>query len=733
MSVYPPPSEPVVLPEYREPKEAERSFLSLGLNDGQTLQHFLLIGKKYILLMLVCALLGTGAGFIENATTPKQYTSAANIEITQDTADQFRVDTGGGSDSGFIDVAKLDTEIAILKSSTLAMTTIVSLHLDQNKDFLPPGSNYAFDLNKIRDRHALIGIFEGGLAADRYGHTNILILSYTARNPQLAADICNTLISNYVEHNFSQNYAATQQVSDWLQRQLGDLRKRLEASQEHMLTVQKDIGLVGIDQTQSIVLSRLVDIGHDVTAAESQRLLAEAKLITLQSAPPDVLATLSADPILISLKGQMTTLQAEYANLSAKYGDKNPKLLEIRSEMAETTAAMKREQGIVISRAQEEVYAAKHNQDALQRRLDEEKSSAYMGNSKAVEYSLARREYESNRSLYDGLQQRLQEAGIIAGLHSTNIRKIDPADAPDFPSSPRKSVNLTLGLLCGLGIGLLLSFLVEALDTNIKTIYDIEERLGLPMLGVVPQVDSKLLSPETFVRDATSSLPGAWSRLAEAYRSLRTTILLSRAGTPPQVILISSAKPSEGKTSITTLESIVFALNGARVLLIDSDLRRPSVHLRFRIANKVGLTSVLTGKAGLEEAIVPVSALPSLHILPAGPIAPMPAELLGSLQMQRLVESLRSSYDFILIDTPPVLTVTDAAVLVSVSDGVVLVLRYGQATRNVVARASEILLRSGAHLLGVVLNAVDLQSSDYAEYYGRAYNDYYQSRVDVEE
>jgi capsular exopolysaccharide synthesis family protein len=395
--------------------------------------------------------------------------------------------------------------------------------------------------------------------------------------------------------------------------------------------------------------------------------------------------------------------------------------------------SMKVEQGTVIARAQEEVNAATHNQEALRGRLEQEKSSAYMGNSKAVEYTLARREYEANRSLYDGLQQRLQEAGIIAGLHSTNIRKIDPADAPDFPSSPRKSVNLTLGLLCGLGLGLLLAFTIEALDTNIKTIFDIEERLGLPMLGVVPQVDSKLLSPETFVRDATSPVPGAWSRLAEAYRSLRTTILLSRAGTPPQVILVSSAKPSEGKTSITTLESIVFALNGARVLLIDSDLRRPSVHLRFRIANKVGLTSVLTGKTPLEEAIVPIAAVPTLHVLPAGPIAPMPAELLGSLQMQRMVEGLRAKYDFILIDTPPVLTVTDAAVLVSISDGVVLVLRYGQASRNVVARASVILLRSGALLLGVVLNAVDLQSSDYAEYYGRAYNDYYQSRVDVEE
>src|ERR1700753_849179 len=339
MSIYPPPSEPVVLPEYREPSERERSFLSLCLNDVQTLQHFLLIGKKYIWLVLVCALLGTGAGYIENATSPKEYRSTANIEITQDTANQFRVDTGG-SDSGYIDVTKLDTEIAILKSSTLAVQTIKSLHLNQNKDFLPPGSNRVWDLDNIRDRHALIGMFEGGLAAERFGHTNILDLSFTARDPELAAVICNTLIDNYVQHNFSENYAATQEVSVWLQQQLGDLKRRLELSQEHMLTVQKDIGLVGIDQTQSIVLSRLVDISHDVTQAESQRLVAQARLITLQSAPPDVLATLSGDAILLSLKERMNTLQAENANLSAKYGAKNPRLLEIRSALAEVERRM---------------------------------------------------------------------------------------------------------------------------------------------------------------------------------------------------------------------------------------------------------------------------------------------------------------------------------------------------------------------------------------------------------
>src|ERR1700733_913408 len=318
MSIYPPPSEPAVLPEYREPRTPERSFLSLGLNDGQTLQHFLLIAKKYIWLVLVCALLGTGAGYIENARTPNRYKSTANIEITQDTADQFRVDTGGSADSSFIDVTKLDTEIAILKSSTLAMKTIQTLRLDQNKDFLPLGSNRVWDLSKIRDRHALIGIFEGGLAAERFGHTNILDLSFTARNPVLAGVICNTLIDNYVQHNFSENYAATQEVSDWLQQQLGDLKNCLEQSQVRMLTLQKDIGLVGLDQTQSIMLSRLVDISHDVTTAEAQRLVAQAKLITLQSAPPDVLATLSGDPILLGLKQRESTLQSENANLNAR-------------------------------------------------------------------------------------------------------------------------------------------------------------------------------------------------------------------------------------------------------------------------------------------------------------------------------------------------------------------------------------------------------------------------------
>jgi polysaccharide biosynthesis transport protein len=733
MNLNPPTLEQNAAGDDREKVAGGQAFASLGSTEGLILQRVFRVVKKYAWLVLVCGSLGWGFGMYRNSKSPRLYRSTASIEITADTADQFRLDTGGGDYGGYIDASRLDTEIAVLKSQTLAMQTIQSLHLDQNKDFLPLGSTHKWDLSKLPDRHALIGMFEGGLEALRFGHTNILELSFTARSPELAAIICNTLIDNYVQHHFSENYAATQEVSVWLGTQLGDLKNRLEASQEHMLDVQKDIGLVGIDQTQSIVLSRLVDLGHDLTEAESARLVAEAKLITLKSAPSDVLPLLANDPILLAQKQRLGDLQAQYAAENTKYGAQNPLLLQIQAEMKELTQAMKLQEANVLNRAQQELNGAITNEKGLQDRLDQARNSAYEGNSKAVEYTLARREYESNRTLYDGLQQRLQEAGIIAGLHSTDLRRIDNADPPDFPSFPRERVNEMLGAFCGVGLGLFLAFVIEILDTNIKTIYDIEERLGLPMLGAVPQVDMKQLSPDTFVADATSVNLGTWSRLAEAYRSLRTTILLSRAGAPPQVILITSAKPSEGKTSVSTLEAIVFALNGARVLLIDADLRRPSVHLRFRIGNKLGLTTVLTGKSSLKESIVTIPAVPSLDVLSAGPIAPMPAELLGSTEMTQLVAGLRAEYDFILIDTPPVLTVTDAAVLVSVSDGVVLILRYGQTSRNVVARASEILLRSGAHLFGVVLNAVDLKSSDYAEYYGRAYNDYYQSRADGEE
>jgi polysaccharide biosynthesis transport protein len=701
----------------------------LPSSGGETsIDSLLRLARRYFWLVTICILLGLAYAVYKNARSTPIFRAAASVQLTQDSANQFRLEGGPGGDSSYIDSARLDTEIDILRSNTLAMETIRSLNLDKNKDFAMPPPGRAFDLENPRDRHALTSTFLGGLAAARVGHTNILEITFSSPNPKLAAIICNKLIENYVEHNFKDNYTATEQVSKWLQAQLGELRLRLQASQEHMLSLQNQIGIVGIDQTQSIALARLEGLNADLTKVESERMTKEALVIAMKSSSPTVLDTLSNDVVIMQLRAKRAQLNDEYSALSARYGAANPRMMSLRAEMAGMDEAIRTEEMTIIKRAEKEVEASLRNEANLKAELDAEKQRAYDTNSKVVEYTLARREYESNRTLYDQLEQRLQEAGIIAGLHSTSIRMIDPADTPDYPSSPRKTFNLALGFVAGLLAGVLFAFIIHILDTNIKSVSDVEEKLGLPLLGVIPSVETKDVLPDAFIQRATSGVESGWSQIAESYRSLRTGLLFSRAGSPPKVLLITSSKPAEGKTAVSTLSSITLALSGARVLLIDADLRRPTVHMRFKIPNRVGLSTILTGIAKFPEVVYQHPAVPSLHVLPSGPIAPMPAELLGAPEMGEFIASVRGQYDFIVIDTPPVLTVTDALVLVPFSDGVAIVLRYGEATTKVAVRSRDLLLRSGANLLGAVLNAVDYKSPDYAEYYGRSYKDYYTSR-----
>lgn len=723
--------------QYPDPSpSAVESGGSIGYGDGGqwmppagreiSLASLLRLAKKYLWVVAVCTLLGIGIAAYKNARSLPIYRAVSNIELTQDSANQFKAAQGGGD--SFIDSSHLDTEIEILRSSTLALETIRSLNLDKNNDFAahPPGRPW--DLSERLDRHALIATFQDGLAATRVGHTNILEISFLSPNPALSAQICNKLIENYVEHNYKDNYQATEQVSRWLQAQLGELRRRLQATQEHMLSMQNQIGIVGIDQTQSIALARLEGLNNDLTKVQLDRMLQDARLVAMKSSSPSVLDTLSNDTVVAQLRARRAQLTADDSALYSKYGAANPRIVTLRAEIAQVDQLIREAEGIIVKRAEKEVEGSARNEASLRAELDAEKQRAYNTNSKVVEYSLARREYESTRTLYDQLEQRLQEAGIIAGLHSTSIRMIDPADTPDLPSSPRKTFNLGVGFLAGILAGLLLSLLIHLLDTNIKSLSDVEEKLGLPLLGVIPSAEGKDILPDTFTASATSGVESGWSQVAESYRALRTSLLLSRPGSPPKVILVTSSKPAEGKTSVATLSSIILALSGARVLLIDADLRRPSVHTRFKIANRVGLSTILSGKATPEEAIHQYTKVPSLQIMPAGPIAPMPAELLGSREMHNLVDLLRSQYDFVILDTPPVLTVSDAMILVPASDGVALVLRYGETTSNVAVRSRDLLLRSGANLLGTVLNAVDYKSPDYAEYYGRSYNDYYTYR-----
>lgn len=381
--------------------------------------------------------------------------------------------------------------------------------------------------------------------------------------------------------------------------------------------------------------------------------------------------------------------------------------------------------------------AALQRENMLRQSFEKQKQEANKLNESAIEYSILKRDVDSNRALYEGLLEKLKEAGVTAGLRSNNFRIIDPARVPTSPSEPNIPRNLTFALALGVISGVGLAFLIENMDNTIRTPEQAQAISGLPSLGMIPLgsksanlgTTGKLLAltaSKEVVETVTQIRPQ--SQMAESYRALRTSLLLSNLGAPPKVIMVTSSRPQEGKTTTSINTAIVLAQKGVRVLLVDADLRRPSVHKTLGMGPRSGLSNVLTGSATIQQTITTSPILPNLFIMPAGTPPPNPAELLASANMRDLLAELRELYDHIVIDTPPTLSVTDAVVLSPRADATILVIRSGQTTKQALVRARDILRQVNAHVAGVLLNAVDLTSPDYYYYYeyqGK-YGHYYQ-------
>jgi len=684
--------------------------------------------RSWILGLFVLA--GILVAILVNHFSPKRYTAMATIEVeSQDVTSQFRIEQQGvGAD---IDTSeKLGTEIEILRSRSLALETVKVLHLESNPDFVPLVNGRPWDMSKPDVRETLAAAFHAAIDVSRRGHTDIIQVFAISTNPQLASLIANTLVDRYIEHSFRENYAATAKISSWLDERLNGLKANLERSQAHILDLQKDIGVYGIDQSHSVVAANLEELNKQYADAQVDRLLKESRLQEISSSSPDVIdaALGSGDPAIVASKQKLEQLNDEYASLAQTYGPAYPRVKALKSQISQLQRNLEQEEKAQIARSQKEFEAARNNEEKLLGALNKQEENAYAKGEKAVEYELARREYETNRLLYDGLQQRLEEASIMSGLHSTAIHTLDNADIPTGPSHPRTRFNTAVGMGTGFLLGLAIALLLEVMDTNLKTMNEIEQGLQLPVLAAIPDVDAEHLLPARFREQAMIPGSSSWSKIGEALRGMRTSMMLSSPGAPPHVTMISSARPAEGKTAIAALMAITFALNGSRVLLIDADLRRPGIHLRYRMGKGLGLSSVLSGKALFSEAVVQWPDLTNLHILPSGPVPPLPSELLGSRQMEELISEARTEYDVLILDTPPVLAVTDASILGRLVDAAILIVRYGTAQRDVVRRSIDLLERSGTHLLGVAVNAVDYTAPEYSEYYGRKYYEYHGER-----
>jgi len=654
----------------------------------------------------------------------------------------------------YYDQADLDTEVRILQSDLMALQVIRQLNLDKRPEF--GGHSDQRQANLVADplqsdsKHisALLGSFRGNLHVTLIPSTRIMEIHYTSTDPQLAASVVNTLADTYIKQNFQTKFESTMQASDWLSKQLVDLQMKVETSQEKLVRYQKEHEILGTDEKTNIITEKLDELNKEMTQAESDRMQKEALYRQTQSNDPVAVAaaiisdttgsgSVATSGLLDRLRDQQAGLRIQVAELSTQFGPQYPKIEQLNNQLKEIDRQLLLETNKAVDHLKGQYLAALQREEMLRGSFEKQKQEANKLNESAIEYSILKRDLDSNRTLYEGLLEKLKEAGVTAGLRSNNFRIIDAARVPTSPSEPNIPRNLLFALVLGVISGVGLAFLLENMDNTVRTPEQATALSLLPALGMIP-LGSKsgnhgpagkrlaLTTSKEVVELVTQVRPQ--SQMAESYRALRTSLLLSNLGAPPKVIMVTSARPQEGKTTTSINTAIVLAQKGVRVLLMDADLRRPSVHKTMGMGPRSGLSNVLTGSATLQQTITTSTILPNLFIMPAGTPPPNPAELLASSNMRDLIVELREMYDHIVIDTPPTLSVTDAVVLSPRADATILVIRSGQTTKQALRRARDILMQVNAHIAGVLLNAVDLTSPDYYYYYeyqGK-YGQYYQ-------
>jgi len=712
-----------------------------------------LIKSKWIIIASVVLVVGVVA--ISTLRSTPIYEAVGSIAINKMDPVTFNLkDSSGAVD--YYDPTDLDTEVRILKSDLLALQVIRQLNLDRQPEFgANTKSSSALELTTdtlqadSAKTSAALASFKGSLQVALVPNTRIIEIRYRSPDKNIAAHVVNTLAHTYVEQNFKTRFESTMQASDWLSKQLVDLQIKVETSQEKLVRYQKEHEILGIDEKQNITTAKLDELNRELTAAESARMEKESVYRLVQSGDSDsIIAAANVDgatrgssansALLEKLREQQADLKIQVAQLNTQFGPAYPKLAQLNGQLKEVEAQIQTEMRKIAARLRGDYLAAVQRESMLRSALDRQKQEANKLNESAIEYSLLKRDVDANRTLSEGLLEKLKEAGVTAGLRSNNFRIVDVARVPTVPSGPNLLRNLAFALVLGLSTGVGLAFLIESVDNTVRTPEQAQTISALPSLGMIPlgsrstrelggRQKLTLASSKEAVELVTQSRPR--SQMAESFRALRTSLLLTFAGGPPKVILVTSALPEEGKTTTSVNSAIVLAQKGTRVLLIDADLRRPSIHKTLGMGPRIGLSNVLTGTATLQQTIIPSTVLSDFFILPAGTLPPNPAELLASAKMKSVLEELRAQYDHIVIDSPPTLSVTDAVVMSTEADAVVLVIRSGHTTKPALRRARDILLQVNARVCGVLVNAVDLRSPDYYyhyEYQGKYGRDYYQ-------
>jgi succinoglycan biosynthesis transport protein ExoP len=703
------------------------------------LLDYLIILRKHQWLILTFLMTVVTVVTIASFKMKPVYEAAARVEVDKEAQSIQPFQDSNGFSEYEDSEAYIETQTKILQSETLALMTIKSLDLARYPEFGGTPNSIAWQhASASPSRPAILGAFLARLIVKRVPNSRLIEVQFEAQDPQLAAQVVNTHLQNYVEENFRSKYDATTQASNWLSAELEELRIKVEKSEDARIAYQRENQIWQIDEKQDITSQKLGDLSKAATEAQMDVAQKEALYRMAISGNVDALPAARGNDVISSLLKRKSDLDEAYAEALDQYGPNYPKVLRLQAQQKEVEQNLAAARKTMVESVEQEFSTARSHVELLQEALDKQKADANDLAEKLVQYHILQHDAESNKQLYDGLLQKLKEAGITAGLRSSNIRVVDPALAPASPSRPQKARNILLAFLVGLVGGIGLALFREYLDNTVKSPDDIESLTGLPSLAVVPSLPGLRTSHSRFSRLAREAAPQSAagprvellsyiqpkSQISEAFRALRTSLLLSQADHPPQVILVTSALPREGKTTAAVNLAVTFAQLGDRTLLMDSDLRKPGIRraLNLTIGKEMGLSSYLAGVSTLDEVIIPHPTINNLAALTTGPVPPSPADLLSSHRMREAIVDLRHRFKFIVIDSPPVMAATDAVILSALTDGVLLVVRSGETPKEAFTRTRDLLAAVKCRLLGVVLNAVDSSAPDY--YYSYRYYPY---------
>ena len=734
------------------------------------LEYWRVIQKRYptvLVALLVVFMIGLFATFRGKPV----YEARALIEIQKENPDvptlQELFQIEGVSD------AYIETQNRILKSENLARRVITQLGLEKLPEFMrrsgswqiarekpaPEPMRAGFGMSLAADKtvpEEVLKNFEERLTVEPVKRSRLIEVTFESNDPNIAAQVVNTLTSAYIDANLEARWQAAQKASDWLSQQLLGMKAKLEKSEDELQKYGRGNGLLFLETekgtSENIVVQRLRELQQELTKAQADRYAKESLYKLLEERNYAELPGVFDNKLIQELTARLADLQREQSRLSANFNPNYPRVKELQSQIDESKAMLEAERVRAAGGIANDYKAAVSHEEMLQKAFTEQERQANDIAGKSVQYNILKREADTNKQLYVGLLEKLKETGVSSSLKATNIRVVDPAYPPKKFARPRILLDLSITLIVGMCLGIAAAFLQEHLDNTLKSSEDIERFLQIPALGAVPAMElsanpRRLNGFQTGAPVLDAGKPNGtnghngsggnngskngtrlappWNRievqdggghphgaLAEAFHGLRTSVLLSTAKRPPATLLVTSAQQGEGKTTVAANLAASLAQLGDSVLLIDADLRRPSLQKFFQVSRSTGLVNYLTGDSDWRSLVWQAAPI-GVSVLFCGPVPPNPADLLSSEYMRSLIREASKEYKFVVLDSPPLLNLSDSRILATLVDGVILVVGGGTTPRELVQRAYLSAVDAGSHVIGATINFADVRNDYY--------------------